>query len=163
MVRRGRVIEHSGMCSVGRLIRRIGEILMQKRLRQLAARPNAPCASGDEEWQRWRSNTPDVVFFGRKAADEYARMIYTIVGPDCCYTTEEEFCKTSSCPREALEDWLSRDWVRHSIQHVERMQEHAGVHPLILLKENGQFCTLRLFSPNPERINCPPPTTLPIM
>ena len=92
-----------------------------------------------------RTTLPSIMFFGCEAADEYAQMMYTILGPDCCYATEEEFCIMTGCPPEGLEDWLLRDFIQHNIQDVERWQENAGAHPVILSNERGAFSRYACF------------------
>lgn len=107
-----------------------------------------------------KTTLPSIMFFGREATDEYAQMIYTILGSDCCYATEEEFCKMTGCRPDKLEDWLLRDFIQHNIEDVEHLQEKAGAHPVNLIQERDPFYVIRLFSPNPERINCPAVPTI---
>ena len=94
---------------------------------------------------------------------KYVEKLITICGPDYAYQTQEEFCKSSGCPREKLESWLREEWIQHNIHRVESPGREDGGRFLssssARIPDAGPcFCMIRLFSVKPG-IGTPPAPT----
>lgn len=99
--------------------------------RPSASAPDRPAV---DHWQslidrnrpRWLC-TADVL-------DAVVPRLLVILGPDAVSLTAVEFCATSHCPPDKLDEWLRTEWVRHNVSAIASLTETAGPFPLVLIR-----------------------------
>ena len=108
----------------------------------------------EERRQDWERNVaqarkilPTVSFWGEDAAFEYVDKLTAILGPDCGSHTTATFCQSNQCSPQEMTALLKRDWVVHNIRKVERGEEKAGMLPLVLIQNTGNYYSVSLYSP----------------
>jgi hypothetical protein len=85
-----------------------------------------------------------------EAFDRYLEKLIAAIGPECHWSSEEEFCDYTGCPREHLEDWLSSDWVQHYPHLVLSQEDVPGPIPWVLYRVESREQRVRVFSATPE-------------
>jgi hypothetical protein len=73
--------------------------------------------------------------WGWEEVDEVVPKLLAILGPDAAAQTMDDFCETSGCPREKLDDWLRTEWRPDSIDGIVRLSESTGSFPLLLVRD----------------------------
>jgi hypothetical protein len=92
-----------------------------------------------------------IVFAGCIGAfDDFLEKLVTAIGPECQWSSEQEFCEFTGCSPRNLEDWLSRDWVQHFPRLVVSLEDVPGPVPWVLYTVGEPEQQVRVFSASPE-------------
>jgi hypothetical protein len=105
-----------------------------------------PWSFGDAEFRESKERDPRIFAFGLSEAYEVARRLLAILGPDAVSQTDQDFCQTSQCPPEKLDEWLAQAWVQHHARNVARLKETAGPFPLLLRRGGPGIFVLEIWS-----------------
>jgi hypothetical protein len=91
---------------------------------------------------------PTVIVFAAcvDAFDRYLERLVTVIGPECQWSSEAEFCEYTGCSPQHLEHWLSHDWVQHFPNLVLSLEDIPGPVPWVLYRSLGREQSVRVFS-----------------